>query len=92
MRESLIRTTLHTARAILKFKLINQNSVSGKNCAILFEIKGPENHLKDIVTHFCQQTLAPKLGCQQAAIQTSAVVLWLLFGHFLTNFNKTNSV
>ena len=35
--------------------------------------------------------LAPKLGCQQAVIRTSAVVVWLLFALFLTNLRRIQS-
>ena len=59
----------------------------------LFVIKKPENHLKDVVATFCQQTLAPiaKLGCRRAAIRTSAVVLRLLFVLFLTILRRIQS-
>ena len=52
-------TALCIRQELLKFKLTDQNSASGKNCAIRhhvnrFAVKGPESHLKDFVATFCQ--------------------------------------
>ena len=67
---ALIRSkSVHTARATEIYE-INQSEFSEweKLCyptsPQLFAIKRPENHIKDFVATFCQQTLAPKLGCR----------------------------
>ena len=77
-------------RELLKFKLTNQNSASGKNCAIRrhvnrFAVKGPETHLKDFVATFLPTNFGAKTGLPANVSCCALAVICAFSNYFMTN-------
>ena len=83
-------------RELLKFKLTNQNSASGKNCAIRrhvnrFAVKGPETHLKDFVETFLPTNFGAKTGLPASGDSNVSCCALAVICAF-SNYFMTNSV